>query len=319
MPVLALSQLSRAVEQREDKRPAARRPARIGRHRAGCRRRHVHLSRGILPRPQEPNRCARPTRTRDKFSSSDRATGKPSLATSSTVVAEVIVGKHRTARPAPSAALRRRTYTKFGNLDTPSRRIRPLLNVPLAVHAAGSRDDHRSRAVAANYWHAPRDRRRADVRRCRQGRRLRAGRGGIVAPGVSRGRVRDTFFVATPPRRGHALRAPGAGRPKRPSFVFLTASPTGAKRGRASYRLPADPGPRTPEQISAVGAGGARAQGSAGWARVHARYRHEPAWPSAHPRPRSLAGEPDRLARRTSIARRDEPPRLRRQPDASSQ
>ena len=55
VPVIALSQLSRAVEQRGGERPAAALgPARVGRDRAGRRRRDVRVPRGDATSRDDP-------------------------------------------------------------------------------------------------------------------------------------------------------------------------------------------------------------------------------------------------------------------------
>ena len=61
VPVLAISQLSRAPEQRNPPKPAALRPARVGPDRAGRRPRRLPLPRGLLPRPRRRSPTASPT------------------------------------------------------------------------------------------------------------------------------------------------------------------------------------------------------------------------------------------------------------------
>ena len=64
VPVLCLAQLNRQAEASRDKQAAAQPSARIGRHRAGRRRRHVRPPRRVLPeqrrRPRTPERPGRP-------------------------------------------------------------------------------------------------------------------------------------------------------------------------------------------------------------------------------------------------------------------
>ena len=74
VPVLAISQLSRAPEQRHAAEAAALRPARVGTDRAGRRRRRLPLPRGLLPRPR---RRARRPRRRDHRQAQERPDRHP--------------------------------------------------------------------------------------------------------------------------------------------------------------------------------------------------------------------------------------------------
>ena len=75
VPIVVLSQLSRAPESRSDHRPQLSDLARVGRPRAGRRRRHVHLSRGRV-RGQE-RAADRRRRGRPSSSSASSATVRP--------------------------------------------------------------------------------------------------------------------------------------------------------------------------------------------------------------------------------------------------
>ncbi len=90
VPVIALSQLSRAVEARGDNKPMLVGPARVGRHRAGRRRGPVHLPRGDL-QPRRTNRCA----------------------TSPTV----IIGKQRNGPTGQFDLMFNKDFTRFDNLQ----------------------------------------------------------------------------------------------------------------------------------------------------------------------------------------------------------
>ena len=97
VPVIAISQLSRAVEARGGQAPAAVRPARVRLDRAGRRPRHVRLPRRLLQR-RESRTWARPR------------SSSPSTAT---------------ARSTPSSLSYVGRYTRFDNLARPGRERGP--------------------------------------------------------------------------------------------------------------------------------------------------------------------------------------------------
>ena len=88
VPVIALSQLSRAPEARTDRRPAALGPPRVGRHRAGRGHRDVHLPRGGAQADDE-NRG----------------------------IAEIIIGKQRNGPTGSRKLAFIKEFTRFENLE----------------------------------------------------------------------------------------------------------------------------------------------------------------------------------------------------------
>ena len=101
IPVIAISQLSRAPEQRARQAADPLRPARVGPDRAGRRPRRLPLPRGLLPRPR--GRARRPRR-RDRRQAPQRPDRHQASSSSSTVPE---VRRPRRAGAADRAAGRR--------------------------------------------------------------------------------------------------------------------------------------------------------------------------------------------------------------------
>ena len=91
MPVIALSQLSRAPEARTDRRPQLSRPARVGRHRAGRGHRDVLM---FIYREEE-------------YKPTDENRG----------IAEIIIGKQRNGPTGTIKLAFIKEFTRFENLE----------------------------------------------------------------------------------------------------------------------------------------------------------------------------------------------------------
>ena len=178
VPIVVLSQLSRAPEVAIGSPAAAVRPARIGRPRAGRRRRRLHLPRG----------SSTPTRTRRR----PTAQG----------VAELIIGKQRNGPTGVVKLAFIREFTRFENLaagnlddDPTDRRARRSRRPPVATTAASSSGSRAERP-------APPPR----VDRRRQGERLRARRGQVARALEDAG---ADLLACADIEEGAALRAAG--------------------------------------------------------------------------------------------------------------
>ena len=132
VPVLALSQLSRAVEQRENKRPQLADLARIGDDRAGRRYRAVRLPRGILPRTAKARRRSQGLRRVDGGGPCDRGARRSDRRQAAPRLdryraAALRKGDHALQRSrrgvAPAAALRIGKAARAGLFISPPKRL----------------------------------------------------------------------------------------------------------------------------------------------------------------------------------------------------
>ena len=227
VPIIALSQLSRAPEARVGPPSAAVGPARERQPRAGRRRRDVHLPRGLL---QEEGRGGR--RVAEIISASS-ATGRRAASSwrssTSSRVSRTSTGGTANRREA-NAGVRR------------PRRHRPQLPVPRRVrHRGGTRVPPAGAARDARHQgQRVRARRVARGARARERRRPDAGRGrhrgGRVAPRRGRAPARPRLRRPVgqrsrghlhPPAHAHRVHAGGGG-----------VAGTGRGRARGAPRLP---------------------------------------------------------------------------------
>ena len=114
LPVMALSQLSRGVDNRDDKRPILSDLARIRLDRTGCRRGDVYLSRRILHEDEEARRersGVRPAELAKWLEKMERVHNR----------AEILVEKHRHGPTNRIELFFDENFTRFSNLAAEAR------------------------------------------------------------------------------------------------------------------------------------------------------------------------------------------------------
>ena len=206
VPVIGISQLSRAPEQRPDKRPILSDLARVGPDRAGLRPRRLHLPRRVL----QPRGLRRPGRR--------RADHRASTATGPTGIVRLAFLEH---------------YPSFANL---SRQERPRG----AARRRGAADRSDAAEEGEARLSAPSALGRRAAASPRRGDRARAARsapatasGWILGPGGRRAPVR----VPRAARRPRPLARRRVGDPGRSTAAWASTarrSPTSIRRGRAA-------------------------------------------------------------------------------------